>query len=33
VHGFIARTHDVVPQGEESVHLRLDDMISQLLAD
>jgi hypothetical protein len=33
VHGFVARTHDVVPQGEESVHLRLDDMISQLLAD
>ena len=33
VHGFVARTHDVVPQGEESVHLRLDDMIAQLLAD
>jgi len=33
VHGFVARTHDVVPQGEESVHLRLDDMIAQLLAN
>ena len=32
VHGFLARTHHVVPMGEESAHLRLDDMISALLA-
>ena len=33
VHSFVARTHRAVPQGEESAHLSLDDMISQLLAD
>jgi hypothetical protein len=32
VHGFVARTHNAVPEGEESAHLRLDDVISQLLA-
>ena len=31
VHDFVARTLDVVPSGEESAHLSLDSLISQLL--
>jgi hypothetical protein len=33
VHDFVARTHQAVPQGEESAHLCLDDLISHLLAN
>jgi hypothetical protein len=33
VHDFVVRTHRVVPEGEESAHLSLDDLISHLLAD
>ena len=32
VHDFVARTYEVVPEGEESVHLAMDALISQLLA-
>ena len=32
VHDFIARTYDVVPEGEETVHLEMDALISQLLS-
>ncbi|MET0839746.1 MAG: SsgA family sporulation/cell division regulator, partial [Marmoricola sp.] len=31
VHDFVARTHEVVPEGEETSHLAMDAMISQLL--
>ena len=31
VHDFVVRTLEVVPAGEESAHLALDDLISQLL--
>ena len=33
VHDFVARTLEVVPAGEESAHLALDALISQLLTD
>jgi hypothetical protein len=33
VHDFVARAHQAVAAGEESGHLSLDDLISQLLAD
>ena len=32
VHDFVARTLEVVPAGDESAHLALDDLISQLLS-
>ena len=32
VHDFIVRTHEVVPEGEESAHLEMDALISQLLS-
>ena len=31
VHDFVSRTHEVVPSGEESTHLAMDTLISQLL--
>jgi hypothetical protein len=31
VHDFVVRTLEVVPAGEETAHLALDDLISQLL--
>ena len=31
VHDFVDRTLEVVPEGEETAHLALDDLISQLL--
>jgi hypothetical protein len=31
VHDFVVRTLEAVPAGEESAHLALDDLISQLL--
>lgn len=33
VHDFVARAESVVPMGEESHHLALDSLISQLLSD
>lgn len=31
VHDFVARTHQVVPEGEESAHIEMDSVIAQLL--
>jgi hypothetical protein len=31
VHDFVVRTRQVVPEGEETGHLAMDDLISQLL--
>jgi hypothetical protein len=31
VHDFVVRTLEIVPAGEESAHLAMDDLISQLL--
>ena len=33
VHDFVVRTLEVVPEGEESAHMALDTLISQLLTD
>ncbi len=33
VHDFVVRTLEAVPAGEESAHLELDTLISQLLTD
>jgi hypothetical protein len=33
VHAFVARAEEIVPMGQESGHLALDSLISQLLAD
>lgn len=32
VHDFVARTYEVVPEGEESAHLEMDTLVSQLLS-
>ena len=32
VHDFVARTHELVPEGEESAHLELDALISRILS-
>lgn len=32
VHAFVQRSFKLVPEGEESHHLRMDDMIAQLLS-
>jgi sporulation and cell division protein SsgA len=32
VHAFVARAEEIVPAGQESTHLALDSLISQLLA-
>jgi hypothetical protein len=33
VHDFVVRTYEVVPEGDESVHLEMDTLISQLLSN
>ena len=33
IHDFVVRTLEVVPEGEESAHMELDTLISQLLND
>jgi hypothetical protein len=32
IHDFLVRTHQVVPEGEESTYLEMDALISQLLS-
>jgi hypothetical protein len=32
VQRFVAATHDVVPAGQESSHVSIDDLVVQLLA-